>query len=791
MCIDYRELNKITIKNRYPLPRIDDLFDQLQGADYFSKIDLRSGYHQVRVRNEDVEKTAFRTRYGHYEFLVMPFGLTNAPTIFMDLMNRVCKPFLDKFVIVFIDDILIYSKNAEEHKNHLRMVLEVLKKEKLYAKFSKCEFWMREVQFLGHVVSIQGIKVDPAKVEAVMKWEIPKTPTEEKAFGTLKEKLCNAPVLTLPEGTEDFVVYSDASNRGLGCVLMQRGKVIAYASRQLKEPETRYAMHDLELAAIVFALKIWRHYLYGTKCTLYTDHKSLQYVFSQKELNMRQSRWLELINDYDCEIAYHPGKANVVADALSRKFHEKKSQERLMQIELKSGLIERFKDAQKQVLERGDLKKEKLGKDLVFGENTQGLKTVKNRVWVPKAGGIRKLILEKSHKSKYSIHPGSTKTYRDLKEQYWWPGMKKRIVKYISKCATCAQVKAEHQAPYGNTQPLQIPAGKWEDITMDFIVGLPRTRRGHNCIWVIVDRLTKSAMFLAIKENTELETLAQIYKDEFIRLHGPPLSIVSDRDPRFTSKLWEALQERMGTKIKMSTAYHPQTDGQSERTIQTVEDMLRSCALDFGGNWDGHLPLVEFLITITKITGPEIVRITNEKIKIIQANMKAAQDRQKSYADLKKRPYDLKEGDLVMLKVSPWKGVVRFGKRCKLSPRYIGPFKILRRIGEQAFKLELPRELSGIHDTFHVCYLKKYFGKSELVIPLEDLKVTAPNKLIEEPEAMLEVRTKKLRNKEIDLVLVKWKHSSGSDLTWETLEDMKKRYPNFTNYEKIPRTESS
>ncbi|KAI3740651.1 hypothetical protein L2E82_31121 [Cichorium intybus] len=613
MCIDYRELNKITIKNRYPLPRIDDLFDQLQGADYFSKINLRSGYHQVRVRNEDIEKTAFRTRYGHYKFLVMPFGLTNAPEIFMDLMNRVCKPFLDKFVIVFIDDILIYSKNAEEHKSHLRTVLEVLKKEKLYAKFSKCEFWLREVQFLGHVVSIQSIKVDPTKVEAVMKWETPKTPTEvrsflglagyyrrfiqdfsriavpltkltrkgvkfewgaeqEKAFETLKEKLCDAPVLTLSEGTEDFVVYSDASNRGLGCVLMQRGKVIAYASRQLKEPETRYATHDLELAAIVFALKFWRHYLYGTKCTLYTDHKSLQYVFSQKELNMRQSRWLELINDYDCEIAYQPGKANVVADALSRKFHEKKSQERLMQIELKSSLIERIKDAQKQVLERCDLKKEKMGKDLVFGENTQGLKTVRNRVWVPKTGGNRKLILEESHKTKYSIHPGSTKTYRDLKEQYWWPGMKKRIVKYISKCATCAQVKAEHQAPYGNTQPLQIPAGKWEDITMDFI----------------------SAMFLAIKETTQLEALAQIYMDEVIRLHGAPLSIVSDRDPRFTSKLWEALQERMGTKIKMSTAYHPQTDGQSERTIQTVEDMLRSCVLDFGGNWDEHLPLVEF-----------------------------------------------------------------------------------------------------------------------------------------------------------------------------------------------------
>ena len=309
MCIDYRELNKVTIKNRYPLPRIDDLFDQLQGASYFSKIDLRSGYHQLRVRGEDVPKTAFRTRYGHYEFLVMPFGLTNAPAAFMDLMNRVCKPLLDKSVIVFIDDILVYSRNKEEHRVHLAQVLELLRMEKLYAKFSKCEFWLREIQFLGHVVSGDGVKVDPSKVETVMKWDAPRNPTEvrsflglagyyrrfikdfstlaspltrltkknenfvwteeqSKAFETIKELLCKALVLSLPEGTEDFVVYSDASRVGLGCVLMQRGKVIAYASRQLKEHEKRYPTHDLELAAVVFALKIWRHYLCGVKCQI-------------------------------------------------------------------------------------------------------------------------------------------------------------------------------------------------------------------------------------------------------------------------------------------------------------------------------------------------------------------------------------------------------------------------------------------------------------------------------------------------------------------------------------------
>ncbi|GJZ52702.1 putative nucleotidyltransferase, ribonuclease H [Tanacetum coccineum] len=338
MCIDYRELNKLTIKNCYPLPKINDMFDQLQGSQYFSKIDLMSGYHQLRVHDDDIPKTAFRTRYGHFEFIVMPFGLTNAPAVFMDLINQVCRPYLDKFVIVLIDDILIYSRTREEHEMHLGLVLELLKKEILYVKFFKCEFWLQEVQFLGHVINGDGIHVDPSKIEAVKNWEAPRTLSEvhsflgvagkvrpvigvrkqEKAFQTLKDKLCNALVLALPNRPNDFMVYFNASGLGLGCVLMQRGKVISYASRQLKIHEKNYTTHDLELGAVVFALKIWRHYLYMIKSIIYTDHKSLQHIFNQKELNMRQRRWIELFSDYDYEICYHPGKANVVAAALSR-----------------------------------------------------------------------------------------------------------------------------------------------------------------------------------------------------------------------------------------------------------------------------------------------------------------------------------------------------------------------------------------------------------------------------------------------------------------------------------------
>ncbi|GJU93283.1 reverse transcriptase domain-containing protein [Tanacetum coccineum] len=499
MCIDYRELNKLTVKNRYPLPRIDDLFDQLQGSQFFSKIDLRSGYHQLRLYEDDIPKTAFRTRYVHFEFTLMPFGLTNAPAIFMDLMNRVCRPYLDKFVIVFIDDILIYSKTQEEHVEHLRLVLGLLKKEKLYAKFSKCEFWLREVQFLGHVINGNGIHVDPSKIEAVKNWKAPRTPTkvrlflglagyyrrfiekfskiamslsiltqkcktfnwgeeQELAFQTLKDKLCNAPVLALPDGPEDFVVYCDASGIGLGCVLMQRGKVIAYASRQLKIHEKNYTTHDLELGAVVFALKIWRHYLYGTKSVIYTDHKSLQHIFSQKELNMRQRRWIELFSDYDCEIRYHSGKVNVAADALSRKESVKPNRVRAMNMTLQSSIKDRILPAQKEAVdESAGLQK---GLDEMIEQRSDGTLYYLDRIWVPLKGEVRTLIMDEAHKSKYFVHPRADKMYYDLRDRYWWPGMKKDIAEYVSKCLTCLKVKAEHQRPFGFFQQPKIPVWK-------------------------------------------------------------------------------------------------------------------------------------------------------------------------------------------------------------------------------------------------------------------------------------------------------------------------------------------
>lgn len=849
MCIDYRELNKLTVKNRYPLPRIDDLFDQLQGAAWFSKIDLRSGYHQLKVREEDVHKTAFRTRYGHFEFVVMPFGLTNAPAAFMDLMNRVCRPMLDRSVIVFIDDILIYSKSKEDHVAHLREVLETLRREQLYAKFSKCDFWLQEVQFLGHLVNREGIKVDPAKVEAVMKWETPKSPTEIRsflglagyyrrfiqdfskiavpltkltrksvsfvwgeeqklAFETLRKKLCEAPVLTLPEGIEDMTVYCDASYHGLGCVLMQRGKVISYASRQLKTHEANYPTHDLELAAVVFALKIWRHYLYGVKCTIYTDHKSLRYFMDQQNLNMRQRRWLDVVKDYDCEILYHPGKANVVADALSRKTRNVLLRVPLMRMTVTTSLIELIKRSQGDAIKEENQKKERIKGQLAqLISDSRGLLTRYGRVWVPALCEARQTLLDEAHKSKFSIHPGATKMYQDLKSDYWWPGMKRDVARYVEKCLTCLRVKAEHQRPHGKLQPLEIPVWKWEHVTMDLITKLPRTPRNFDAIWVIVDRLTKSAHFIAIRESSSSEKLADIYVREVVSRHGVPVTVISDRDVRFTSRFWGKFHEDLGTRLQFSTAFHPQTDGQSERTIQTLEDMLRACVLDFGGSWDTYLPLAEFSYNNSfhasigmppyemlygrrcrtpicwgevgqrELGSTELVQKTTESIQLIRDRLRAAQSRQKSYADKRRSNLEFSVGDSVLLKVSPWKGVIRFRKRGKLGPRFIGPFKIIARVGKVAYRLELPPELSQIHNTFHVSQLRKCLADESAHIPIDDIQVDERLNYVERPIAILERKTKSLRNKEIGLVKVQWQHRKGSEWTWEPEDEMKRNYP--------------
>nr|GEU52265.1 putative reverse transcriptase domain-containing protein [Tanacetum cinerariifolium] len=604
MCIDYRELNKLTVKNRY---------------------------HQLRVRKEDISKIAFRMRYGHYEFQVMPFGLTNAPT-----------------------------------------------------------------------------------------------------------KLRSATILTLPKGSENFIVCCDASHKGLGAVLMKNEKVIAYDSRQLKIHEKNYTTYDLELGAMVFALNMWIHYLYGTRCIVFTDHKSLQHTIDQKELNMRQQRWLELLSDYDCDIRYHPGKANIIADALSRKERFRPLRVRALVITMGLNLPKKILEAQTEALKPKNLSAEDVGGMLrkhlpkeKLEPRADGTLCLNNKSWVPYFGDLRTLIMHESHKSKYSIHSGSDKMYQDLKRLYWWPNMKANISTYVSKCLTCSKVKAEHKKPSG-------------------------------------------------LENDPMEKLTKLYMKEVVTRHGMPVSIISDRDGRFTSLFWQTLHKALGTPLDMSTTYHPKTNNQSKRTIQTFEDMLRACVTYFGKSWDIHLPLIEFSynnsyhtsikaapfealygwkcrspvcwaeVRDAQLTSPEIVHETTEKIIQIKSRIQAARDQQKSYADLKCKPMDFQVGDRVMLKV-------------------------LSKVGDVAYRLELPQQLSRVHNTYHVSNLKKCLSDELLVIPLDELRIDDKLHFVEEQVKIMDREIKQLKRSRNPIIRVIWNSKRGPEFTWEREDQFKQK----------------
>ncbi len=778
MCIDYRLLNAQTVKNRLALPRIDELLDRLHDATVFSKLDLTSGYHQIRIHPEDTAKTAFRTRYGHYEFKVLPFGLTNAPATFQRLMNDIFRDVLDKFVVVYLDDVLIYSKDRTEHEKHLRFVLKRLRDNHLIAKPSKCEFFRDSVEYLGHIVGHGTLKPMPSLVQAVREFPKPSTTKQlqsflglanyyrrfikdfssiaaplthltskkapnpmvwdddtRKAFDKVKEALTTSSCLWIPDPTKNFVVETDASDVGIGAVLMQEGHPVAYESRKWNPAERNYPVHDKEMAAVVHACKKWRPFLYCQKFTLYTDHRSLTHFFTQPSLNSRQERWKEFLVDYDVEIIYKAGKLNSAADTLSRI--------PINTVELTVGspideeiLMDEY--------DRDSFAQEKLSE---LRDNPDTSWKVQDgllfflpsfssewRLYLP-PGSNREQAIHRSHDLTLAGHRGITKTMARLMKSFYWPKMKPEIHHHIQHCDACQRTKSSTRPPAGLLKPLPIPDKPWDSIAMDFLGPLPKSKEGYTHILVVVDRLTKMAHFIPAKPGLLTEDVAELFIRDVIRLHGLPRSIVSDRDARFTAAFWQSLTKALNVELLMSTAAHPQTDGQAESSVKTVQAMLIPF-IEEGQDWERILPIIEFAYNssdqsstgtspfllnyghepqdLTNINSSQNLSIEarldyiKDLITVTKQVLHDSQQTATRHANRRRsRPPDIAIGDYVLIR--------ELGEKKKFKPIYYGPYRI-RAIGTNTVTIELPPN-AQMHPTINVSRCKKYSGRPPRVSP--------------------------------------------------------------------------
>ena len=782
MCIDSRSVNNITIKYRFPIPRIDDMLDELTGAQWFSKIDLRSGYHQIRMKEGDEWKTAFKTKYGLYEWLVMPFGLTGAPSTFMRLMNEILRPFLGKFVVVYLDDILIYSKELEEHFRHLRLVFKVLREQRLYGKLEKCHFLSQEISFLGFIINREGVKADPKKIEAIKDWPTPNSITQvrsfhglasfyrrfihnfssimapitectkkrefqwtqgaQRAFELIKEAMCRAPVLKLPDFTQPFEVECDASGKGIGVVLTQGGRSVAFFSEKLNQSRLNYSTYDKEFYAMVRALEHWMHYLKIQPFVLHSDHESLEYINGQKKLSPRHAKWVEFMQTFNFVAKYKTGKTNIVADALSRKNHL---------LSILEAKILGFEMIKPLYLEDDDLKElylecQSTPKGPFHVEN--GFMFKGNRLCIPKSP-IRTLLVKEVHEGALGGHFGIQKTLDMVAQHFFWPKMLGTIGKYILKCETC--VKAKLTFHKGEYKPLPVANRPWEYVSMDFVVALPRTQRGKDAIMVIVDRFSKMAHFIACHKADDANNVAKLYFAEVIRLHGVPRTIVSDRDSKFLSSFWNTLWRLLGTKLLFSTSHHPETDGQTEVTNRTLGTLLRTLVKANTKDWDLKLCHAEFAYNISpnlttkhspfeSVYGvnplmpislidlptncryhPDVGQQASRMLKLheqVKLNIVKANEKYSKKANKKIQQRELQEGDLVWIHMRK----DRFLKyrQNKLLPRAADPFKVLKKIGDNAYKIDLPHTY-GVSNTFNIGDLSKYEGSNELgTIQLEE-----------------------------------------------------------------------
>ncbi|KAK1648950.1 hypothetical protein QYE76_066755 [Lolium multiflorum] len=760
MCMDCRPINAITVRYRHPIPRLDDMLDELSGATIFSKIDLRSGYHQIRMAIGDEWKTAFKTKLGLYEWLVMPFGLSNAPSTFMRLMNHILRPLIGKSVVVYFDDILIYSKNLEDHVQHVREVLCILRHEKLFANLPKCHFAQNKLVFLGFVVSANGIEVDSSKVEAIHNWPTPTNvgqvrsfhglagfyrrfvkdfstiacplneltkknvpfvwgKAQQKAFDELKKRLTEAPLLALPDFAKTFEIECDASGLGIGGVLMQNGKPVAYYSEKLDGARLNYPIYDKELYALVRVLEVWQHYLWPKEFVIHSDHESLKYLKSQHNLNKRHAKWVEFIESFPYVIKYKKGKENVVADALSRKITLL-----LTRLEFHILGLEEIKELYPSDAFFGPIFA-KCSVDHGFDDFYlhDGYLFKANKICIPESS-LRKLLLQESHGGGLMGHFGREKTYAMLSTHYYWPRMYRDVERLCRRCTTCLQAKSTSN-PYGLYMPLPIPYAPWSDISMDFVLGLPRTKHGHDSIFVVVDRFSKMAHFIPCHKSDDASHIASLFFREVVRLHGIPASIVSDRDVKFMSYLWKSLMAKFGVKLLFSSSSHPQTDGQTEVVNRSLSTLLRTLVKTNLKSWEDCLPHAEFAynrakhsttarspfmvvygfepptaldilpLPLHERTNMDFDERTTAMKKLHEETRATIQEhvlRQANRLNAKKKERVFEEGDL---------------------PRGDGPFKVLKRINNNAYVIDIPTSKYLVSNTFNVSDLSPYHGDEE------------------------------------------------------------------------------
>jgi hypothetical protein len=848
MCIDSRAINKITVKYRFPIPRLDDMLDELHGSRFFSKIDLRSGYHQIRIRPGDEWKTAFKTRDGLFEWLVMPFGLTNAPSTFMCVMNQTLRPFIGKFVVVYFDDILIYSRDYNKHLENLRQVLLTLRFDNFFIHLKKCSFAQHSVIFLGFIVSAQGISVDPSKIQAVTDWAVPSnihetrsfhglasfyrrfiknfsaimapltectkngpflwTPAAQQAFEDIKKKLTEAPVLHLPDFEQPFEVACDASHVGVGGVLSQQGHPIAFYSEKLNDTRRRYSTYDLEFYAIVQSLKHWQHYLIHREFVLYTDHDSLRHINSQKTLNARHARWVDFLQQFSLVLKHKAGAENRVADALSRKHHLLAT----LTVEVTA-----FAELKQQYQNDPDFGKTfgqlSIGASPAPAKFTlvEGYLFYDNRLCLPRTS-IREFVINELHSRGIAGHFGRDKTIHLVEDRFYWPGLKRDVGTIIQRCRVCQLAKGTKQNT-GLYSPLPIPEGPWEDISMDFILGLPRTVRGHDSIFVVVDRFSKMAHFLPCSRTYDASRVASIFFTEVVRLNGLPKSIVSDRDVKFVSYFWKTLWAKLGTQLKFSSAFHPQTDGQTEAVNRSLGNLLRCLVQDHTPTWDLLLPQAEFAYnnSVNRSTGRspfEVVTGTTPRTPVdllslplpIRASASAEDfmthlhsihaevrrqialhnDSYKLRVDSHKRHVEFQPGDLVLIHLRP----ERFPKGSvhKLHPRRAGPFKIVKRLGPNAYLLELPANIS-YSPIFNVEDLTPYPGHVAESPPAPPtFPSPATTKRRDEIEVILDDQLVSTRRGGYQKFLVKWKNRPISDRYWLQTEEVQCLNPDLYEF---------